>query len=215
MKEFDPRLQRIAAVIVLLLAVATLAIGSAQAEQSKDVNVVNTPAVQAQQMGPWSVSVLGDLKLAPGALVGIDPAQNLVRTAPPVLQPFQRSTSLFIDYPDDTWQWNITVPDGKLLIIEYVSGEFTKTIGGGTDPSQPPFLFTVTTNAGGSTASHVVPVRGIYDYAGAKSWFQIAEPLRLYADGGSTVTVTLHHLFSSGYREQGSVSLAGQLQDTP
>jgi len=169
-----------------------------------------------EQEGLGSVSVLGGLSLAPGNLVGIDPSQNLVRlAAPPPIQPFQSSSSLFIDYPDDSWQYTFSVPAGKLLIIECVSGSFTKKIGGSSDPSQPPFLFTVTTTAGGQTASHVVPVRGIFDYAGTQSWFQIAEPLRLYAAGGTSVTVKLLNFVSAGYQEQGSVSLAGQLQDTP
>ena len=214
MTRLDGRPHRFPAMIAASLAIASLAIGGARADEPKPVTVVNTPTVQAQQSGPWSVSVLGGLSLAPGNLVGIDPSQNLVRlAAPPPIQPFQSSSSLFIDYPDDSWQWTFSVPSGKLLIIEYVSGSFTKKIGGSSDPSQPPFLFTVTTTVGGQTASHVVPVRGIFDYAGTQSWFQIAEPVRLYAAGGTSVTVKLLNFVSAGYQEQGSVSLAGQLQD--
>src|SRR5882672_2992558 len=91
-----------------------------------------------EQEGLGSVSVLGGLSLAPGNLVGIDPSQNLVRlAAPPPIQPFQSSSSLFIDYPDDSWQYTFSVPAGKLLTIEYVSGSFPKKMGGSVDPSQP------------------------------------------------------------------------------
>jgi hypothetical protein len=216
MTRLDDRRHRFTAVIAASLAMAALAITVARAEDPKQVVVVNTPTVLAQESGPWTVAVQGGVSLAPGNVVGIDPTQNLVRlVGPPALQPYQNASSLFIAPADDTWTWTFTVPTGKLLIIEYVSGSFTKTIGGINDPSQPPFLFTLTTTAGGLTTSHVVPVRGIFDYAGTKSWFQIAESLRLYATGGTSVTVTLHHLFSPGYQEQGSVSLSGQLQDAP
>ncbi|PYT10862.1 MAG: hypothetical protein DMF51_17160 [Acidobacteria bacterium] len=202
--------------IAAALATAALAISGARADEPKPVTVVNTPTVQAQQSGPWTVMVQGGLSLAPGNLVGIDPAQNMVRLVGlPALQPYQTSTSLFIDYPDDTWQSTLAVPAGKVLIIEYVSGSFTKKIGGGSDPTQPPFLFTVTTTAGGQSVAHVVPVRGVFDYAGTESWFQIAEPLRLYAATGTSVAVKLQHLFSAGYQIAGSISLSGQLQDAP
>jgi hypothetical protein len=194
--------------IAVSAALATLAAGVPRAEDPKQVVVVNTPTVQAQQSGPWTVAIQGG--------IGIDPAKNLVTlAAPPPVQPYQTAATIFIDYPDDTWQTTFAVPSDKRLVIEYVSGEFTKKIGGGSDPSQPPFLFTVTTTAGGHTVAHVVPVRGIYDYAGAQSWFQMAESLRLYADAGTNVTVKLHHLFSAGYQEQGTVGLSGQLLDTP
>lgn len=191
-----------------LVGVAALSIAAPRAEEPKPVTVVNAPTVQAQQSGPWTVTIQGG--------VSLDPTKNLVTlAAPPPVQPYQNSSSLFIDYPDDTWQTTFTVPAGKRLIIEYVSGEFTKKIGGGNDPSQPPFLFTVTTTSGAQTVSHVVPVRGIFDYAGTKSWFQIAESLRLYADAGTSVVVKLHHLFSAGYQEQGTIGLSGQLLDVP
>lgn len=195
MRKIDKRPHRISAMIAASLAIACLASGGVRAETPKPVTVVNEPTVQAQQSGPWSVSVLNDLN--------------------PAIQPYQVSHGLFIDFPDDTWEWTFAVPPGKLLIIEYVSGSFTKKIGGSTDPSQPPYLFTVATTAGGNFASHVIPVRGIYDFAGAQSWFQIAQSLRLYADGGTNVTVRLHHLFTAGFQADGSVRLAGRLQDAP
>src|SRR4029077_7550611 len=120
------------------------------------------------------------------------PTQNLVRlVAPPTIQPFQKSVSLFIDYPDDAWQTTFSVPPGKLLVIEYVSGSFKKKIGSTNDPTQPPFIFTVTTTSGGANVAPVVPVRGVLDYGGIQSFFQIAEPLRLYAGGGTSVTLRL------------------------
>jgi hypothetical protein len=42
---------------------------------------------------------------------------------------------------------------------------------------------------------------------------EIAKPLRLYAARGTSVTLKLHHLFSTGYQNEGSIGLSGQLQD--
>jgi hypothetical protein len=214
MTRFAEEPYRFSAVVAASFAIAALAMSSGiRAESPKEVIVINDPTVNAKQSGPWSVSLLGNLSLAPGNLVGIDPTKNLVTIAPP--QPFQVTGSLSYGTSADTGQWALTVPAGKLLIIEYVSGSFTKTIGSVDDPDRPPFIFTVTTSAGGQTVAHVVPIRGIYDYATTKSWFQIAAPVRLYANGGTNVTVTLHHLFSPGYTVVGSASVAGQLQDAP
>ena len=177
MTRLDGRPHRFPAMIAASLAIAALAIGGARADEPKPVTVVNTPTVQAQQSGPWSVSVLGGLSLAPGNLVGIDPSQNMVRlVAPPPIQPFQSSSSLFIDYPDDSWQWTFSVPAGKLLIIEYVSGSLTKKIGGSSDPGQPPFLFTVTTTAGGQTASNDLFAASFLAGAGRSRGFRQEAP---------------------------------------
>jgi len=164
MKTFQSLIIRYRAAVAVSMAIAGMTIGSARAEEPKPVTVVNSPIVQAQQSGPWTVAVQGGVSLAPGNLVGIDPTQNLVRlVAPPAIQPFQKSASLFIDYPDDAWQTTFSVPAGKLLVIEYVSGSFKKKIGSTNDPTQPPFIFTVTTTSGGTSVAHVVPVRGVLD----------------------------------------------------
>jgi hypothetical protein len=73
----------------------------------------------------------------------------------------------------------------------------------------------VTTTSGGANVAHVVPVRGVLDYGGIQSVFQIAEPLRLYAGGGTSVTLRLQNFVSAGYQTEGSIGLSGQLQDTP
>jgi uncharacterized Zn-binding protein involved in type VI secretion len=58
----------VVALSVLLAAIGGLAPSSAQGVRPvQDVSVVNTPTVQAQQAGPWTVGA----QLAPGSTVGI------------------------------------------------------------------------------------------------------------------------------------------------
>jgi hypothetical protein len=84
----------------------------------------------------------------------------------------QESSSLFIDYPDKSWSWDVAVPAGKRLTIEYVSGSLTKKIGSTGDQTAPPFPFTVTTTAGGQAVSPVLPVLGVYTSPGVISVFR-------------------------------------------
>jgi hypothetical protein len=127
----------------------------------------------------------------------------------------QESSSLFIDYPDKSWSWDVAVPAGKRLTIEYVSGSLTKKIGSTGDQTAPPFPFTVTTTAGGQAVSHVLPVLGVYTSPGVISYFEVAQQVRLCADASTNVTVKLEHLFSPGYQYEGSMKLSGQLADQP
>lgn len=86
-----------------------------------DVNVVNSPVVQAQQSGSWNVGLAGSPTVQVGNLA-TNPV--LIRDVDrPTAQPFQQNidvTTPLQGFGDATG--NITVPQGKLMVIEQVSG---------------------------------------------------------------------------------------------
>ena len=112
---------------------------NAPTSQTQNVNVVNTPTVNAQQSGVWNVGISG----TPAVIVSnfpattnaaIDPSANTVKidTSDPVAvrdvdnparQPFRKS--VFVSLPDGTTfaaiNPGITPPVGKRLVIEAIS----------------------------------------------------------------------------------------------
>ena len=71
-----------------------------------NVNVTNTSS------NPVPTSVVGNVGLSPGTVVGIDPTQNLIRINSPKIQPFQRSGSLSYPVSQKAAQWTVNVPAG-------------------------------------------------------------------------------------------------------
>jgi len=199
--------------LAALMAAGPFTPSSVRAEEPKQVVVVNVPTVNAQQQGPWTVGLTSPVTLSSNTSIGIDPAHNLVRLA--ASQPMQESSSLSIGTSDKSWSWDVAVPSGKRLTIEYVSGSFTKKIGSTGEQTAPPFRFTVTTTTNGQTVGHVLPVIGVHTIGGVISYFEVAQQVRLYADANTNVTVKLEHLFSPGYEYEGSMNLSGQLADQP
>ena len=105
-------------IAVVAFAVATPQTGYTQ--RAQDVNVVNTPNVNAQQRGAWSV--------------GINPSSNTVLVASSSREPvfttqtlqvvnvFQKPMEIDLVEGQVLGSTSFTVPAGKLLVIEQVSG---------------------------------------------------------------------------------------------
>jgi len=86
-----------------------------------NVNVVNSPVVQAQQSGAWNVGLTG----SPTVQVG-NSATNpvLIRDVDrPTAQPFQQVVDCSLFEEQGVCTGDLGVPDGKLLVIEQVSAE--------------------------------------------------------------------------------------------
>ena len=188
--------------LITVLA-ATLFAGAAAAAPDKDVNVVNTPDVNV--VNTPGVTVTNT------PLVGIDPSRNQVQVL--ANEPFQRTASVSIPISQSSWSWNVLVPLDRRLVVEYLSGSFSKLISAVTDIDGHGLRATVTTSVAGNVVSHVAPITGFY--VGGKSWFAVAQPLKLYADAGTTLTVKIENLYSPGYTYDGFMSISGQLQKAP
>ena len=133
--------------VLTLIAIATVALphigrgasggGSAPTSQPQNVNVVNTPSVNAQQSGTWNVGITGTPVVGLDAgnnTVKFDAVNNTVKVDPtnplsirdvdnPARQPFRKS--VFVSFPDGATfaaiNPGINPPAGKRLVIEAVS----------------------------------------------------------------------------------------------
>lgn len=110
------------------------------ADAVKDVNVVNTPTVQAQQAGDWAVSIDASR----------EPFQHELRFTTP--DGFSEFTDQF------------TVPAGKRLVLEQVSAVAAPPVG------QIVRYFSLRTTANGVFAFHTVPAafNGFVDFTGCQ-----------------------------------------------
>ena len=81
------------------------------------VNVVNTPAVSARQEGSWSVA------LAEGASVGIDPARNKVKLDESAREPVTINLQSLVETSPNFYSTDkFPIPEGKRLVVEHIYG---------------------------------------------------------------------------------------------
>lgn len=84
------------------------------------VNVGNSPTVQAQQSGSWTVGIAGTANVN---VANTQSAPVYVRDIDrPTAQPFQQNVELSAQFDNRVALGTITVPPGKLMVIEQVSG---------------------------------------------------------------------------------------------
>ena len=134
--------------VLTLVAIVTVAVphigrgasgtgSNAPTSQTQNVNVVNTPSVNAQQSGTWNVGITGTPVVGLDAgnnTVKFDAVNNTVKVDPtnplsirdvdnPARQPFRKS--VFVSFPDGATfaaiNPGINPPAGKRLVIEAVS----------------------------------------------------------------------------------------------
>jgi hypothetical protein len=122
------------------LVILILASGHGLAETAKDVNVVNTPTVQSQQSGDWSV--------------------NIDKTR----EPFQRSVVFTTPAGFSQFFGEFTVPEGKRLVIEQVSAISLPPSG------QIVRNYVLITTVDGALAFHTIPstFNGFADFVGCQ-----------------------------------------------
>ena len=130
----------------------------------KDVNVVNTPTVLAQQSGTWDVGITG--------------TPNIRDLDEPARQPYQRTGGLDFAAGQDITTTEFTVPANKRLVIEYVSAQIIV--------AEPIFWFSVKTTAGSAQGTHFFAPMALPNVAGLHI---VSQQTRLYANPGSTVTI--------------------------
>jgi len=179
------------------------------------VQVVNTPAepvptaavgttlingnVMATQSGPWMVQ-LGNTSANPVPVVPSD-------------EPFQ--TKLALHSGDGSALF--VVPQGKRLVIEFVSIAAT-AVATGAMPSEVTMFFEVQTTVNGVAVNHYMPVAPQVKFPsnGYSTTSKLigAQELRLYADPGTTVYATTQEAVS-GAIQSVSISISGHLINVP
>jgi hypothetical protein len=127
-----------------------------------DVNVVNTPTVNANQNGPWTVGLSGPVSVG-----------DVVPT-----QPYQATCVSSLTFKDDINSCDITVPDGKRLVVQTIS------IHAGVDVGVRVAQADVHTNNVDGSEPVLwmnVPVTGTLT---SESFSQVTQDVHLYVDGG-------------------------------
>ena len=146
----------------------------------RDVNVVNTPTVEAIQMGDWTVTV-DNVGTNPVPVLDVDnPARQ--RFADTVV------ASLAFDSYTSSSITTVTVPANKILVIEHVS--LISQIFFRASQTTPQLTFHLNVETNGISFSHSlgladrVPTPELADDG---HFFSQSQPVRLYADPNSTV----------------------------
>jgi len=126
----------------------------------------------------------------------------------PDKHPFQANVS--ISLPPGTGGQNgfVTVPAGKRLVIEYVSGQAFL-------PTGQKALFSVIVSLQGQSTGtwHYLESTAIGTFGG-EDCFQCGRPVKLYADAGNTVMLRTDRDLASG-TGQSRMTLSGHLISVP
>jgi hypothetical protein len=213
--------------LALVFAAATIPMSKpTQAQGSAPVTVVNTPlpvslvgtgtisgSVNAAQSGVWNVGVtsLPAVQLAAGTTVGITGGLSNTAASPlfvrDVDEPGRNAYAVFVCQGTESPCEGVTVPAGKRYVIEQVAGECQ--VGTGST------IYGFRLHASLNGVENVYPVRNNIsaDSGGGQTttgfFFQ---PARIYADGGTQLSVAFAGLGASAFC---GVNLSGHLVPMP
>lgn len=169
---------------------------------TQNVNVVNSPTVNAEQSGTWSVGITG----TPSVQV-VNPSDSPVLGRDvdhPARHPFQRGVVMDFETGQGIATAQFTVPANKRLVVEYVSANITLTDG-------VIFRFSVRTSAGDSTGTHYFAPMSQPNFPES---YTISQQTRLYASPGSTVTIEARRIVNAtSLPDTGFATISGHLVD--
>ena len=196
MRNSDRLLLAIATLGLLVIALSAIGNRPVVAEAPKPVEVVNNPLVQAQQAGSWNVGINGQIQVG-NAVTNPVPVRDVDH---PVRQPVFFNCVATGDVACDLF----TVPNGKMLVIEMFSGTI-HLLGPGRLLSAR--VIVDSPNAQFLRNTFAVPVSTGPDASGNPA-FVFSQPVRVYAEEGSTVTgsasvVPVFGQVSAGYSVSG------------
>ena len=130
-------------------------------------------------------------------------------------QPFQTTVTVVIPGTSESASATFTVPAGKRLVIEFVSGNNT------LDPGEKLRGAFILTWVGGGFSRHYLTARRGDPYPTLQEEYIISQPLKAYADSGlgnGPVEVSLGREFAIGGAHNQTVlilSISGYLVDVP
>ena len=119
-------------------------------------------------------------------------------------QPLHRGVTISILASRESGTGSFTVPAGKRYVIEYASGLVRI-------PAGQQLRMTMMTQLNGQNMFHYVPMV-LQQRAGASGIWAAGQPVRLYADPGSTVQIWFHRTAVSG-SGVGNGAVCGRLED--
>jgi len=189
--------------LILFVSVIALSLpqnGHSNIAVDKDVRVINTPAeavpvavqnsptVKAQQDGAWNVGITG----TPTVQVGnSETTPVLIRDVDrPTAQPFQYQAVATVEDGQNAADASIPVPEGKMLVIEFVS------VNGSAPPNHQIYLSLLTRVAPDNFFRPHYLQYTKQDY-GSFNHYTANQQVRIYADA-PTVTVRLQHFPTIG-----------------
>ncbi len=171
---------------------------------SKDVNVVNSPTVQAQQSGAWNVGIAG----TPTVNIGSTTANPVwVRDVNDARQPYLSQTFADFTAGEATASGTFSVvPTGKRLVVEHVS------VYGGIPTGQK--LFALITRENNTNHAVVLHPQANFPAFGGADQFVASEEMKLYFDAGTTPGAFANRNSTTG---SGNLifTISGYLVDVP
>lgn len=141
---------------------------------------------------------------------GVNMRLAAIQAAGAGAQAYQLFVPLVFAGNDFSTESTRSVPAGKRLVIEFVSGEFTVGTG------QVVGFFFVETTVNGQTATFTVPIQHTMTFSNGNEGFAASQQMRLYADPGTTVAFRLTRnmaVASSG--GGGFLGVSGYYVDVP
>jgi len=143
------------------------------AQGTTNVSVTNTPTVKAQQNGLWNVGITG----TPTVQVGnSESSPVLVRDVDrPTSQPFQAEVQVTLGDGQGGQNGFISVPTGKLFVIEQVSAQ-------GTTPAGQRARFSILTHVAPDLVSRTHLLQTSKENEGSNDFFMASQQVRIYAD---------------------------------
>lgn len=181
---------------------------------SKDVNVVNTPTVLAQQSGAWNVGITGTptVNLANNSVQVNNPATNpvLVRDVDiSARQPVQVEGFVSVGIGQSSNGKVIyTVPVGKRLVVEFVSAE------GDVRNTQSP-RFQILTAFDDEFVIHTLTSTLQGQGSPTSTHHNVSQLVRFYAQPLSNVIFNFGRSFMVDGDARAAVTLSGYLEDAP
>jgi hypothetical protein len=204
---------------LLGIGILMVSVGShpASADPAKDVTVVNTVAQPVPTLAQGTTMIAGSVGLDAGASVGIDPFHNTVKINSSIFFPvfvrdvdnparhaFQVELDTLVPQGQGTASNSIMIPQDVHLVLEFASGNMIT-------PPNGRMLVHIQTFVNGTVNSHfLVPtLQGPFGVNG-DNFFVAAQPMRVYADPGTTLTLITNLLgVASDGQAAAAVTLSG------
>ena len=192
--------------VAVFIGMLGLLVPHASYGADKDVNVVNTPTVDANQMGDWDVTVDND-GTNPVPVQDVDhPARQRLAKTPVTLISF--------DATQASNNQSVIVPANKILVIEHVS---LRSPADFTVPADAALRISLNVITTGLSHFHSFAPAGKHNRFGAPGvFFSQSQPVRIYADPGTTVILVTDRNFLNNtnmFDQSVSVTISGHFVD--